>query len=404
MAESNENKKRKINEFDWFEHGEAIPIARHFIHRSIPFAWTANSIHAAHGLTRGADDVNTRLWHVPGMDTPPKPNFVDFICCCASAKLKQNELGGDRGGGGGGHHHVNIDKGGRSEVKEYESTILKDDDDDDGKDSMSENGSSNDDDHVGDDDYDDDDSTYRELMQEKKMRKDPYMVKAWKGNKEENDAHKHECKLMQQTCDETAAVALAIISEECMISSLLPFAREHVAYCRRSDLVPPPRRKIRPNQPCSKWIIPVDEAIVDLGINKIGPGAGDVGDTSIPSSRYPQLVIKMVDDSLDYLPTLDELLDGKNTNELSAQKRERTEHYCMKQFCKNNDFDLDFVSNNSDLFRPILGCRCVNTAHQTKDRGKIGRIMDHLEASIEGREVDSEFPIPKIIVSKKRYS
>jgi len=425
-ANENANKKRKIGDFDWFEHSQESPIKDHYIHQLFPLAWTDNSIHAAHGLKHGMgmamgmkrgndNDVNTRLWHVTDADTPPKPSFVDFICWCASAKLKQNELGGD----------MHIDKGGHCEVGEYESRHLRDNDDDD---SESQNSMSSEDD-------DDNESTFAELMEEqrKERRKDKdnhqCKVKKWIRNHEEIEAHKQECKRMQHGCDETAAVALATLSEECMISSLLPFARKHVSQCRSSsnlvlplDIGSKKLSEIPSPTPCSSWMLPFDEAIVDLGINNIssikhgiGVSTGSVVDvnTRIPSSRQPQLVIKMVNNSLDSLPTLDELLilDGKKMNERSAEKRERTvdcgedDSIHIERFCKNNGIDLDFVSNNSDLFHPILGHGCIHTAQQKKDKGEMERILQYLEASIVGRgDLDSASPIPKIIVSNKRRS
>lgn len=364
------DRKRRREEgpsVDWFDHGEDRFIENNHIHQILPLAWTENSISAAHCLKNGADDVNTRLWHIPTGGVPPKPTFVDFVCICASAKLKQNESGG------------NIEKGGHYGVVECGSNSMSDDDSS-SQDSVSVDG-----------------SAYRELKQEIKLGICKSFATKWQSNKEEYDSRNQEYKRMQLCCDETAALALATISEECMISSLAPFARQHVSRCRKENLVNLETKSKYNDQFYSTWTLPVEEAIVEMSASGM---ASSGSETYIPSSHCPSLDLKVTNNSLHSLPSLHDLLGRKKTKGVLGEKRKRTNQ--TEQWCNKNNIQLDFVSDNRDLFRPILGH--INLPKRQSDEGQIERIQNLLEASIEGRDVESEFSIPKIIVSKKLSS
>jgi len=364
------DRKRRREEgpsVDWFDHGEDRFIEKNHIHQMFPLAWTENSFSAAHCLRNGADDLNTRLWHVPNGGVPPKPTFVDFVCICASAKLSQNEKG------------ENIEKGGQCGFVECGSNIMSDDDSS-SQDSVSEDG-----------------SAYGELKQEYKLGICKSYTTKWLSNKEEHDSRKQEYKRMQLCCDETAALALATIFEECMISSLLPFARQHIARCRKGNLVNLKNNSKYHDQFYSTWTLPVEEAIVDMSANGM---ASSGSETCIPSSHYPSLDLKVTNDSLHSLPSLHDLLGGKKIKGGLEDKHKRTKY--IEQWCKKNNIELDFVSENRDLFKPILGH--IYLPKKKSEEDQIERIQNLLGASIEGRDLESEFSIPKIIVSKKLSS
>ena len=362
------DRKRRREEgpsVDWFDHGEDSFIEKNHIYQTLPLAWTENSIRAAHCLRDGADDVNTRLWHVPNGGVPPRPTFVDFVCICASAKLKQNESSGK------------IGKGGHYGVVECESNSMSDDDSS-SQDSVSVDG-----------------SAYRELKQEYKRGTCKSYATKCQSNKDEHDSRKQEYKRMQLCCDESAALALATISEECMISSLLPFARQHVSRCRRGNSVTLETNSKYHDQFYSTWTLPVEEAIVNMSASGM---ASSGSKTCIPSSHCSSLNLKVTHDSLHCLPSLHDQLGGKKTKGGLEEKRKRTKH--TEQWCKKNNIQLDFVSDNRDLFHPILG-HIYLPKKKPEEEGQIDRIQNLLEASIEGRDVESEFSIPKIIVSKR---
>ena len=336
---------------------------------TFPLGWTERSVTAAHGSGSGDNDVHTRLWHVP--DVPQKPSFLDFLGFCASMKLKQTELCGSAASGG------------KFEVSEFRH----------GSEPEKDDSSS------------DDDSTYEELKKENEERWNGARIGTWHASEEEKKAHEEECQHLQLQFDETAAVAIGVLSEECMISSLLPLARKHVSRCRILDLDVHNAESKPVGDSAMQWILPPDEAIIRISLEKKGEVLPS--QVFIPSSRPPSVSTRIRTDF--EVTTLAELLNGRqiSTSPSVAEERKKTKY--AKVWCKENGFETDFVLNNMELFRLFINDSMASSRGTSNGRDMNIDEAERAEKALtntvqfggtRGTDYDGEFPIPNIIARR----
>lgn len=446
IQEINRLKQEKQDAFDTKPMKSALPdnwldaafdksAHKSFLHLRFPLPWIEKSFDMAHGLKPNrynddddADrDVNTRLWHVT--DVPQRPSFLDFLLKCASFKLKQTE------------HHGDIDRGGHFEnvgicakTQCLSDRIQVSDHDSSSGGSSSANGEdssycssrSSSSSSSSDDDTTDDNSaaaaanTLKQLQkQHKKNLPSTKTVPKWVGNQQDKEMHQTECQQMHLALDETAAVALGILTEEVMVSSLLSLARRHVALCRNTTYNGGSRSSSlsmfvstdtdRIGVKCiSKMTLPAHEAIVDM-IQDECYTTTPSQDTNlqtccIPSSQPPSVTSSQTSCHA-FLPTVEELLlHHSNKETVTEMQKQRLKLDYRKKWRRRNNYSRDFLQDNHDLFRLFVGDYNV----KKKDKSSmLDEIQTELERIITGGSELSvsshtgEYPIPMIFTSFK---
>lgn len=416
-----------------------------FFHTRFPIPWVEKSFDMAHGLrnnhnnssNKNFNDLHTRLWHVT--DIPQRPSFLDFLLKCASVKLKQTELYGD------------IDRGGHFEEVDVSATddqsrirVSNQQDSSSSIDTSCSIGTSegsrccsnnSDDDRssstigTATTDISSNAKISKQLLKRMKKDKSVYAVQKWVGNQQEIEMHQEECQQMHLSLDETAAVALSILTEEIMVSSLLSLARRHVALCRHktdngsssSIFVSTDAERI--GVKCiSKMTLPAHEAIVDMILEQGSNSSNHTHTCCIPSSQ-PPLVVSSQTSWYPFLPTVEELLSHSMETMMDMQQHRLRMEYLQKWRIRNN-YNHDFLQDNQDLFRLFVGNddddpldfhNATNVSgkdHGDNDGKKkceqstLDEIQKELEKVVQGSAVSmanqtSEFPIPMIFTSFK---
>ena len=356
------NKKRKREQdpsaqFDWYEAGTQENIANYDIHQIFPRPWTQSAIDAAHGLSDGANDMHTRLWHVP--DAPQQPSFLDFLTYCASIKLKQTELYG------------NSSRGGHFELQPCQRPRPNNN-------------------------IEESDSTYQELMKELK-HVGTILAKTWtwEESEKEKKSHKMDCKKLHHKFDETAAVALAVFAEESLISSLLPLARQHVSQCREIGHESPDQSgSNQSNLFVSRLTLSPSDAIRSIKDERSISGSS-TKNLSIPSSRLPSLSTKSCKEMKQStrIPTLAELVDKRSPK--SHDEKERNEVNLSNRWCERHGFGPNFASRNSEIFQLFLSDAVT---HSYKDyTSELDLIEKAITNEAQGYNNDNDGSFPKII-------
>lgn len=462
MQSINRQKQERRDAFDpkpihssltdnWLDAAFEKRACRSFLHTQFPVPWLEKSFDMAHGLksnhdpNKNCNDVHTRLWHVT--DVPQRPSFLDFLLKCASVKLKQTEVYGgiDRGGHfeevglcamedpclssgkKGGSNHDFSSSGTPSE----DGSSLSDDirNSEDGRSNSSSIST----------DAADVSTTAKILKQlqnsNNKIHKSTQTVPKWVGNQQEIEMHQKECQQMHLALDETAAVAIGTLTDEIMVSSLLPLARRHVALCRgktyngpsssssssSSTFVSIDKEKI--GMKCiSKMTLPAHEAIVDMILEEC-PTLNNHHDTCcIPSSQPPYVASSQISWH-SFLPTVEELLE-KSKESMMEMQQQRLKLEYLKKWRIRNKYSHDFLQDNHDLFcrfvggnhdkldhiqrKPVnVGDGCKNQKDDGKNKYKqsiLDEIQDELESIVQGSSFSvashtSESPIPMIFTS-----
>lgn len=266
-----QERQRKNQVKDWYEYGSLPIISDYKIHNVYPIPYTHNAIHAAHGLSNIPDnmpidsvhetikknEINTRLNHTSN-DRPPKPSFLDFIAYCASMKLKQSEDAEKSVSHSNGHFEAR-----------FENACL----DSDGSDSS-------------DDENNNDDPEYEKIQSEiNSIRNEKVEMMSWVDKSNTALSDKKSIDRIYESCDETAAVAIATYAEECMVGALLPFAKRHTSHCRNENCnLDDGKRPFE--EAFSKWIIPSHEAIVESEFNS---NDNDLQCFSCKNQSFPRL-------------------------------------------------------------------------------------------------------------------
>jgi hypothetical protein len=223
---------------------------------------------------------------------------------------------------------------------------------------------------------------------------------------------------MQLAMDETAAVALGILVEEILTSSLLPLARQHVVVCRgckgplslssmsttttetatttttaagdtkstatflRTDFENVGSKHF------SNWTLPVHEAIVNISAAVVentsmlaramdSQNKQDSPYRSLLPSSQPPFAISYQSWHSKYMPTILELLSSK-TNWIEIQKQQKRLEY-RNIWCQRNNYTLGFLKRNQHLFRlfawddTLVDCNHVN---EDEEEGKDDFMME----------------------------
>jgi hypothetical protein len=269
----------------------------------------------------------------------------------------------------------------------------------------------------------------KQLLKRMKKDKSVYAVQKWVGNQQEIEMHQEECQQMHLSLDETAAVALSILTEEIMVSSLLSLARRHVALCRHktdhgsssSIFVSTDAERI--GVKCiSKMTLPAHEAIVDMILEQGSNSSSHTHTCCIPSSQ-PPLVVSSQTSWYPFLPTVEELLSHSMETMMDMQQHRLRMEYLQKWRIRNK-YNHDFLQDNQDLFHLFVGNDddALHDFHNAtnvsgKDHGDndgkkkceqstLDEIQKELEKVVQGSAVSmanqtSEFPIPMIFTSFK---
>jgi hypothetical protein len=217
---------------------------------------------------------------------------------------------------------------------------------------------------------------------------------------------------MYLALDETAAVALGILTEEVMVSSLLPLARRHVALCRNKSyhgscspmFVSTDTERI--GVKCiSEMTLPAHEAIVDMIQDECSttPCHDPYPQTCCIPSSQPPSVASSTTSWHPFLPTVEELLLHRSNKEtmMDMQKQRLKLEYRKKWLIRNN-YSQNFLQDNHYLFRLVVG----NYDGKRKDKqSMLDEIQTELENIVQGGSAFSvsshttEFPIPMIFKS-----
>jgi len=395
-----------------------------FLHLRFPLPWIEKSFDMAHGLKPNrynddddddADrDMNTRLWHVT--DEPQRPSFLDFLLKCASFKLKQTELHGDIDKGG---HFENV--GICAKTQCLSDRIQVSDSSYCSSSSSSSSSASDDDDTLEDNSAAAAANTLKQLQkQQKKNLPSTKTVPKWVGNQQDKEMHQTECQQMYLALDETAAVALGILTEEVMVSSLLSLARRHVALCRNTTYNGGSRSSSLSVfestdadrigvKYISKMTLPAHEAIVDMIQDECSTTTPshdtNIQTCCIPSSQPPSVTSSQTSCHA-FLPTVKELLyHHSNKETVTEMQNQRLKLELRKKWRIRNNYSWDFLQDNHDLFRLF-----VDDYYNGKKKDK-SSMLDEIQTELEriitgGSELSvsshtSEYPIPMIFASFK---
>ncbi len=342
-GESTEEYEEKPS-FDWFTRDECLGQHGHDI-REMVSPRVENLIEAAHcrrpqgqGAYLDFMEINTRLWHVPNI--PPKPSFLDFLSRCTSMKVAQQKLSGaktdkSRNNGSGTSVAIENDSSGMDEGDMTKQPCPEDIQK--SKESASEVSG---------------DAKYHKKM----------------------DKSKTDGMLM----DETAAVAIGILAEECLISALLPLAKEHATRCRQLDQNSPSYEKNRSSS-FVEWMLPSDQAMANLSDFEQDNSDGYSKVINLSSSQRPSV------ESIE--------LALKHSQGMRDEKK-----IYFEQWCGRNGLEPDFVRNNVDFFRSFVGN--VNAPSPEERKASLEEAKRAIRDTVEtGSQLNNSesFPIPRII-------
>jgi hypothetical protein len=173
---------------------------------------------------------------------------------------------------------------------------------------------------------------------------------------EKNKKHHSKNTPIFECFDQSALVALGMVLEESITSSLMPLARAHVARCRRleeeeSKNVATTTAARESLTSFREWTLPPAEAVAQLqargGVSDSDRSSCSKGtETVLPSTRSPDR---------HALP------DGaQEFSRLHMPLTEEEEEHqdALDRWCRAHGLEVDFVLSNMDIFASLVSDKC----------------------------------------------
>lgn len=218
---------------------------------------------------------------------------------------------------------------------------------------------------------------------------------------QKNPLLKSSYQSIERSMDETALVAVGMIAEECLVASLLPFARAHVAKCRRLDYEIQNSKAKDSNanseefdddspsyalNAFSHWTVPCELAIADLA-TEAATHCRDM--PSFPSTRPPDLKAKGSSEFLYDIPSLSEILNESSSSDKELLRIEAAKQEWYSKHSTN-------INSDSDFLKVFLNRKAIRTDDiNTEKVAAAIRSLDHGDDKLAR---DLNLPIPKVVL------